>query len=191
MSCLPAWIRMMQCLRRYRDDNKGPFPHLVNAGASTFVESSQRPNHSLLIFGSLLPQTAGKYSTTLFVVFFSAMVKYHSQYYSTSTSNPFFYCWIVALVISSCYTYTWDVKVDWGLFSSDSPRETPFLREEIVYSSPLYYYFAIIQDLVLRFGWTLSISLTELGYANSDLMLSILAPLEIYRFELLWLNCFD
>lgn len=123
----------------------------------------------------------GKYSTTLFVVFFSAMVKYNSQYYSTSTSNPFFYCWIVALVISSCYTYTWDVKVDWGLFSSDSPKETPFLREEIVYSSPLYYYFAIIQDLVLRFGWTLSISLTELGYANSDLMLSILAPLEIYR----------
>lgn len=115
------------------------------------------------------------------------MVKYNSQYYSTSTSNPYFYCWIVALIISSCYTYTWDVKVDWGLFSSDSPKETPFLREEIVYSSPLYYYFAIIQDLVLRFGWTLSISLTELGYANSDLMLSILAPLEIYRFELLLL----
>jgi len=154
MSCLPAWIRMVQCLRRYYDDNKGPFPHLVNAG---------------------------KYSTTLFVVFFSAMVKYYSPYYSSSTSNPFFYCWIIALVISSCYTYSWDVMVDWGLFSSDSPKETPFLREEIVYSSPYYYYFAIVQDLILRFGWTMSISLTELGIANSDLMLSILAPLEIYR----------
>ena len=136
MSCLPAWIRMVQCLRRYRDDNKGPFPHLINAG---------------------------KYSTTLFVVFFSAMVKYHSPNYNGSTSNPFFYCWILALVVSSCYTYIWDIKVDWGLLSSDSPKETPFLREEIVYSSPHYYYFSIIQDLVLRFGWTMSISLTELG----------------------------
>ena len=110
------------------------------------------------------------------------MVKFYSSTYFNSTSNPFFYCWIIALVISSCYTFFWDVKVDWGLFSSDSPKETPFLREEIVYSSPYYYYFAIIQDLILRFAWTLSISLTELGIANSDLMLSILAPLEIYRF---------
>ena len=23
ISCLPAWIRMVQCLRRYHDDNKG------------------------------------------------------------------------------------------------------------------------------------------------------------------------
>lgn len=124
------------------------------------------------------------------MVFFSAMVKYYSTYYTSSTTNPFFYCWIIALVISSCYTYIWDVKVDWGLFSSDSPKETPFLREEIVYPSPYYYYFAIIQDLVLRFGWTLSISLTELGIANSDLMLSILAPLEIYRFVIVILFMF-
>lgn len=110
------------------------------------------------------------------------MAKYHGQYYLTSSSNPFFYCWIVSQVISSTYLYLWDVKVDWGLCSSDSPKETPFLREETVYSPPLYYYFAIVQDMVLRFAWTFQVSLTELDYADPDLMLAILAPLEIYRF---------
>lgn len=44
-----------------------------------------------------------------------------------------------------------------------------------------YYYFAVIEDLVLRFGWTLSVSLTESGYIHSDLMVTILAPLEVFR----------
>lgn len=72
--------------------------------------------------------------------------------------------------------------MDWGLFSRDSPKETPFLREEIVYSSPFYYYFAIVEDLILRFAWTVSVSLIEVGVIHSDLMLSILAPLEIFRY---------
>lgn len=44
-----------------------------------------------------------------------------------------------------------------------------------------YYYFAILTDLALRFGWTLSVSLTELGVIHSDLMVTILAPLEVFR----------
>jgi hypothetical protein len=73
--------------------------------------------------------------------------------------------------------------MDWGLFDSKSPsKDYPFLREEIVYSSQYYYYFAIIEDLILRFGWTLSVSLTEIGVINSDLMVSILASLELFRY---------
>ncbi|CAB4066336.1 Xenotropic and polytropic retrovirus receptor 1,Xenotropic and polytropic retrovirus receptor 1 homolog [Lepeophtheirus salmonis] len=48
LSCLPAWFRFAQCLRRYRD-TKEAFPHLVNAG---------------------------KYSTTFFVVTFSTLKLY-------------------------------------------------------------------------------------------------------------------
>lgn len=44
-----------------------------------------------------------------------------------------------------------------------------------------FYYFAIVEDLILRFGWTLSMSLIEMGYMDSDLMFSILAPLEVFR----------
>ena len=78
--------------------------------------------------------------------------------------------------------------MDWGLFErqrkdSDSNKEYQFLREEIVYSSPNYYYVAIISDLILRFGWTLSVSLIEIGLIRADLMVSILAPVELFRYK--------
>lgn len=155
VACLPAWFRFAQCLRRYNDDSRGVFPHLINAG---------------------------KYSTTFFVVIFSTFTKLTISKYDNSFSNPFFICWITSMIVSSCYTYIWDIKMDWGLFDAKSPsKDYPFLREEIVYSSPHYYYFAIIEDLILRFGWTLSVSLTEIGVIHADIVVSILAPLEIFR----------
>ena len=35
------------------------------------------------------------------------------------------------------------------------------IREEVVYSSKTYYYFAIAEDLVLRLGWAAKLILTE------------------------------
>ena len=49
-------------------------------------------------------------------------------------NNTLVYLWIAASFISSCYTYTWDVKMDWGLFDSKS-GEHKFLREETVYNT--------------------------------------------------------
>src|SRR5436309_2550877 len=94
--------------------------------------------------------------------------------------NIFFFLWIGASLVSTIYAYIWDVKMDWGLFDRNAGDNT-FLREEIVYSTMFYYYFAIVEDLVLRFGWVLSLSLTEMGYLHGDLMVSILAPLEVFR----------
>ena len=90
LACIPAWLRFLQCLRRYRDSGRA-FPHLVNAG---------------------------KYSCALFVVFFSTInvtVKYSSgqagaAYYLTLL------LWIAAAVTNSCYTTAWDLIMDWGLF---------------------------------------------------------------------------
>ena len=50
--------------------------------------------------------------------------------------NPFFYLWIISSIISSLYAYWWDMKMDWGLFDSNA-GENRFLREEIVYTSPV------------------------------------------------------
>ncbi|XP_020291001.1 xenotropic and polytropic retrovirus receptor 1-like [Pseudomyrmex gracilis] len=150
--CLPAWFRFAQCLRRYRD-TKETFPHLLNAI---------------------------KYATSFFVVLFSYLHLRNKKYYALSTENPYFYLWLTASVVSSCFTYTWDVKLDWGLFDS-SAGENKFLREEIVYSSPYYYYFAMIEDFILRFGWAFSLSLTEMGYVHADLMVTLIAPLEVFR----------
>jgi hypothetical protein len=45
----------------------------------------------------------------------------------------FFYLWVLSAFASTCYTFTWDVKMDWGLFDKNA-GENRFLREEIVYS---------------------------------------------------------
>ena len=47
-------------------------------------------------------------------------------------NNAFFYLWVVAAFVSTCYTTTWDIKMDWGLLDS-SAVENKLLREEIVY----------------------------------------------------------
>lgn len=44
----------------------------------------------------------------------------------------FLYLYIGCLVVSSCYTLIWDLKMDWGLFDRNAGENT-FLREEIVY----------------------------------------------------------
>ncbi|XP_046607665.1 xenotropic and polytropic retrovirus receptor 1-like isoform X6 [Neodiprion virginianus] len=152
VACLPAWFRFAQCLRRYRD-TKEIFPHLANAS---------------------------KYATSFFVVIFSYLHLAYANRYQTTTQNPYFYLWVVASVVSSCFAYTWDVKLDWGLLEVRK-GENKFLREEIVYTSPYYYYFAIVEDFILRFGWAFSLSLTEMGYVHADLMVSIVAPLEVFR----------
>uniref|UniRef100_A0A3Q3RQ85 Xenotropic and polytropic retrovirus receptor 1a n=1 Tax=Mastacembelus armatus TaxID=205130 RepID=A0A3Q3RQ85_9TELE len=153
IQCLPAWFRFIQCLRRYRD-TKRAFPHLVNAG---------------------------KYSTTFFVVTFAALYATHSEQQHTD-ANMFFYLLIVFSTISSLYTLIWDLRMDWGLFDRGAGENT-FLREEIVYPHKAYYYCAIIEDVILRFAWTIQISLATMtsSYSVGDIMATVLAPLEVFR----------
>lgn len=70
--------------------------------------------------------------------------------------------------------------MDWGLFDKNAGENT-FLREEIVYSSPYLYYFAIIEDLVLRFAWLFGFMLIEAKIFSGDLVTSIMGPLEVFR----------
>lgn len=44
-----------------------------------------------------------------------------------------------------------------------------------------FYYFAIIEDLILRFGWAFLISLTETGMFIENTIVTVLAPLEVFR----------
>ncbi|KAG9510020.1 Xenotropic and polytropic retrovirus receptor 1, partial [Fragariocoptes setiger] len=157
VACLPAWWRFAQCVRRYFDEGRRANPHLLNAG---------------------------KYSAVWLVVLFSTLTEYTQDNYQASVDNPFFICWILSLVFGSCYTYIWDIKMDWGLGDPKAPKEYAFLREEIIYPVR-YYYMAIVEDFVLRFGWTLSVSLTEIGAIPPDLITLVLAPFEVFR-RFLW-----
>ncbi|XP_030756041.1 xenotropic and polytropic retrovirus receptor 1 homolog isoform X2 [Sitophilus oryzae] len=153
MACLPPWFRFAQCLRRYRD-TKEAFPHIANAV---------------------------KYATSFFVVIFSTLNKiYEYKYPQEDKLSPFLYLWIGASIISTCYAYTWDIKLDWGLFDPKA-GDNKFLREEIVYTSTWFYYFAIVEDLILRFGWAFLIGMTEMGFAMENSMVCVLAPLEVFR----------
>nr|XP_020468609.1 xenotropic and polytropic retrovirus receptor 1 [Monopterus albus]XP_020468610.1 xenotropic and polytropic retrovirus receptor 1 [Monopterus albus] len=153
IQCLPAWLRFIQCLRRYRD-TKRAFPHLVNAG---------------------------KYSTTFFVVTFAALYATHREQKHTD-ADMFFYLLIVFSIISSLYTLIWDLRMDWGLFDRGAGENT-FLREEIVYPHKAYYYCAIVEDVILRFAWTTQISLATMNkiYSVGDIIATVLAPLEVFR----------
>lgn len=70
--------------------------------------------------------------------------------------------------------------MDWGLLDSKAPPEYKFLREELVYPVK-WYYLAIVQDFVFRFGWTLNLSLTRVGAIPTDVITLVFAPLEILR----------
>ncbi|XP_050411533.1 xenotropic and polytropic retrovirus receptor 1 isoform X1 [Patella vulgata] len=154
VGCLPAWFRFAQCLRRYRD-TKLIFPHIVNAG---------------------------KYSTTFFVMLFSTIYKVQKETYGDSfrQTSVFYYLWIVSAIMSSCYTYTWDIKMDWGLFDKNA-GENKFLREEIVYAFKAYYYFAIVEDFILRFTWSLTVSIGEGLFFHNEILTTLLASFEVFR----------
>ncbi|XP_069315397.1 solute carrier family 53 member 1 isoform X2 [Eulemur rufifrons] len=99
-----------------------------------------------------------------------------------SDTMVFFYLWIIFCIISSCYTLIWDLKMDWGLFDKNAGENT-FLREEIVYPQKAYYYCAIIEDVILRFAWTIQISITSTSLIprSGDIIATVLAPLEVFR----------
>uniref|UniRef100_A0A674EBL5 Xenotropic and polytropic retrovirus receptor 1b n=1 Tax=Salmo trutta TaxID=8032 RepID=A0A674EBL5_SALTR len=94
----------------------------------------------------------------------------------------FFYLLIGCSIVSSCYTLVWDLKMDWGLFDRNAGDNT-LLREEIVYPQKAYYYCAILEDVLLRFAWTIPLSLSTVSGIPSaaDILATILAPLEVFR----------
>ncbi|KAK7571792.1 hypothetical protein V9T40_014264 [Parthenolecanium corni] len=151
VNCIPAWVRFAQCLRRYRDSRETL--HLINAG---------------------------KYASSMAGIISNSMLLSSKTSYSHYSENPYFYVYFICATIASTYTYTWDVKMDWGVFDFRE-SEYKFLREEIVYSSPMFYYLAIIEDFILRFFWLITFLLNANGWVSSEVISSVSAPLEIFR----------
>lgn len=54
--------------------------------------------------------------------------------YINQWENPWLWLWLCSCLINSIYSYTWDLKMDWGLLDSNA-GENRFLREEVVYSA--------------------------------------------------------
>lgn len=47
-----------------------------------------------------------------------------------------------------------------------------------------YYYSAIVEDVLLRFSWTLTLTLSTVSdiHGISDILATVLAPLEVFRY---------
>ncbi len=121
---LPLWWRFMQCLRRFYDTGNR-WPHLFNAA---------------------------KYALAQTVTLFGA---FHHVYYHVGDNGhmhrglTYDIFWVVVTVVSTCYSYVWDVTMDWGL-----GRPSKYmLNDRRMLPSNVPYYAAIVTDLFLRFLW--------------------------------------
>ena len=151
ISCLPAFWRLMQCLRCYYDTRR--YPYLINAG---------------------------KYFTTFPVVILFSLFAINRQSLTDSlhfkSEGALLLVWVVSSIINAVYTFIWDVYMDWGLF-----RSRNLLRSKLSYQWKSLYYLAIFVDLILRFAWSFKISLGLQLEAQVNLMYTLLAGLEIFR----------
>lgn len=152
ISCLPAFWRLMQCLRCYYDTRR--YPHLINAG---------------------------KYFTTFPVVILFAIYSVDRASLTEGLmdelrENYYLSAWIVASFIHAVYTFIWDIYMDWGLLQSRN-----LLRPKLGYTRKSLYYLAIIEDFILRFAWSLKLSLGLHLQAQVNLFYTFLAGLEIFR----------
>ena len=64
------------------------------------------------------------------------------------------FLFIAFSVISTLYTYVWDIRMDWRLGKCLHKG----LRYRMLYSRKYFYYFAMIADAVLRFLWVVSLA---------------------------------
>lgn len=152
---LPTWFRFVQCLRRYRDTKKR-FPHLANAG---------------------------KYASSFPVIISNALRRIKSfNYHQSKLQNPFLYIWVLTAFISSTYKLIWEIRIGWG-FSLKNYGENKYLREQLIYPKKIYYYLAIIMDIIFRYLWTINIFLhfNSLFAEYSDITGFSFALIEIFR----------
>ncbi|KAI9341086.1 EXS family-domain-containing protein, partial [Pilaira anomala] len=83
--------------------------------------------------------------------------------------------WFFTSLISSCYTSTWDIKMDWGLLRPNT--ENFLLRDELVFYKWTYYV-AVPINILLRFTWALTLIPLRI---HSQLLAILIALLEAYR----------
>ncbi|KAF8567791.1 hypothetical protein P879_01421 [Paragonimus westermani] len=115
---------------------------------------------------------AGKYSTTFFVTACAVWFWFQPGVVSLTFV-------VLSRMLNSTYSYSWDIRMDWGLMECDSPNK--LLREETVYHHRAYYYVAIIEDLVIRYSWAIRIGIEETVTTPPELLSSVFLTAEIIR----------
>lgn len=189
VAALPAWFRCAQCLRRWRDENWLRM-HLANAGKYwcmvmvVVLSSVSQYNRNTFEFDTMrtIWMVAAIFTSTLTawwdIIFdFGLFNKYDTSEEDDSSSN---------LDSSLGSISAEDPEELYAKTTSRKNKKYPFLRKELVYPAWVYY-FSIVEDIILRFGWIFTISLTEFSGIEAGLVVSLLAPMEMFR-RFVW-NC--
>ena len=147
---IPLIYRMTQCLNANRNNNG-------------YILAKKQDFFNFL-----------KYLITFLTVCFSL------SYNINSDLESLFICWILIAVISSVYSYSWDVKMDWGFFENNQR----LLRKKLGFKRKYLYYIAISFNLLLRFAWIGSLSYgiiqSKLGM-RKEVIILVVGGLEVYR----------
>lgn len=192
VAALPAWFRCAQCLRRWRDENWLPL-HLANAGKYGCMVS-------VVVLSSISQYNKSSFELDTMriiwlvaAIFTSCLTAYWDIIYDFGLFNTY------DAQDDDEEPQTSKKSLNGSIASEDFPDEFdlaktnrqkrkkwPFLRKELVY--PVWvYYFAIVENWILRFGWIITISLTEFSNIEAGLAVSLLAPMEMFR-RFVW-NC--
>ncbi len=110
-----------------------------------------------------------KFSLNLVVATCSFFIDKHYSLY---------YVWLFTSFISTCFSFIWDLKMDFGLLDK---KHFP-LREKLFYSSKIYYYFVGVLNFFLRFLWLITLSPEVINaFIRPETLSIILFTLEILR----------
>lgn len=109
-----------------------------------------------------------------------ALVSSILSYVLTKDRETVFPAWIIFGILTSVYTFVWDVKFDWLLFEKGSYRL--LLRDKLIYSKSIYYVLMVL-NLLLRFSWVLTISNNIVGelFGSPEVFLLLFSFLELVR----------
>ncbi|XP_057175678.1 xenotropic and polytropic retrovirus receptor 1 homolog [Triplophysa rosa] len=121
---------------------------------------------------------AGKYFTVFLMVTFAGLYNMARERSSRVMEvKVYLYMWAVVTCMGVVVTVSWDLKMDWGLLHGNG-----LLKEELLYSHQLYYYAAMLADVLLRVSWAINILLAQMKDSTAAATAcTILAPLEVLR----------
>ncbi|RLV94274.1 Protein SYG1 [Spathaspora sp. JA1] len=96
--------------------------------------------------GDWFPHLANMMKYTISAVYQITLSMYRIERINQNKSTFIFFA-----CVNSLYTSAWDIFMDWSLMQSNSKNF--LLRDHLFFKRPIYYYSAMIIDVILRFQW--------------------------------------
>merc|ERR1719493_385785 len=93
---------------------------------------------------------AFKYFLCLMVTLIGALHGSFGHLTGNDDWNPYRIMWVSMMVVSTLYSYSWDIFMDWNLSFRSITEPRP--KNRMMYH-PVWYWFAALLDLLLRFFW--------------------------------------